>query len=183
MTHEERADNLSVTNWGYGVQLAGVSVDAKERIYRIPNFPRHIEVIGDSLSAGMYASYEAISGWAFLTGAGFGNTEFSLTAYPGICVTDAECWGNPRGQSYQWSKVQDGNWRQQQIYGDKPDNWDFKKQQPADLVIINIGTNDNNTANGLQPSQYVAAYKDLLTQVHKVWPKANIICMVSVSPL
>src|SRR5690606_31017052 len=140
---------LRVTNWAYGVQIAGVHIPKNERLYRIPDFPKRLEVIGDSLSAGMYASYESLSSWAYLTAAGFGNVEYSIPADPGICVTDQECWGNPRGQVHQWAYASDGNVRQNETWGDKPEKWNFRKQQPADIVIINLGTNDNNTANGV----------------------------------
>lgn len=93
---------LRVKNWGYGVQVAGVHVASGKKLYKTKTYPRHIEIIGDSLSSGQYASYEAISSWAYLTAAGFGDTEFAITAYPGICAADKDCWGNPRGQVFQW---------------------------------------------------------------------------------
>ncbi|RPA85662.1 SGNH hydrolase [Ascobolus immersus RN42] len=168
---------LRVTNWAYGVQIAGVHIPRSERLYRIPDFPKRLEVIGDSLSAGMYASYESLSSWAYLTAAGFGNVEYSISAYPGICVTDQECWGNPRGQVHQWAYTSDGNVRQNETWGNKPEKWNFKKQQPADIVIINLGTNDNNTANGVKNEDYVRSYKQLIDNVHSVFPRAQIIAM------
>jgi hypothetical protein len=108
---------MRVTNWGYGVQIDQVHLGAGEKLIKVPNFPRAIEFIGDSLSAGMYDTYETISGFAYGVGAGLGNTEFSITAYPGICVADQNCWGNPRGQSHQWFYTADTSWRTTQVWG------------------------------------------------------------------
>src|SRR5690606_10269342 len=105
------------------------------------------------------------------------NTEFSITAYPGICAADTFCWGNPRGQVFQWRQTQDGNWRQQQLYGLEPEKWDFRKQRDADIVIIHIGTNDANPHNNVTSEAYVKAYTTLIEDIHKQWPKAQIICM------
>lgn len=108
---------LRVTNWAYGVQIGAVHVAAGERLIKLPDFGRRIEFIGDSLSAGMYGTYEAISAFAYGVGAGLGQTEFSITAYPGICVADQDCWGNPRGQSHQWFYTTDTGWRGAELWG------------------------------------------------------------------
>ncbi|KAF2203865.1 acetylxylan esterase [Delitschia confertaspora ATCC 74209] len=168
---------MRVTNWGLGVQLSNVHVSSSSKLIKLPDYGRRIEFIGDSLMAGMYATYEAISGFAFNTGYGLGNTEFSITAYPGICVTDKECWGNPRGQTYQWFQTSDTSGRAAEIYGTKPERWNFKKHPAADLVVINIGTNDNNTHNNVTNEQYLSSYLKLVGDVHEVYPKAQIVIM------
>lgn len=55
----------------------------------------------------MYATYETLSGFGYIIAAGLGNVEYSITAYPGICLHDAPCWDNPRGQTYQWRQTSD----------------------------------------------------------------------------
>lgn len=125
----------------------------------------------------MYATYEAFSGFGYTIGAGFGNVEFSITAYPGICLHDANCWGNPRGQTYQWFQTSDTSWRASQLYGENPEKWDFSKQPQADIVLINLGTNDNNTANNVTSEQYLNSYLDFVGKVHEVYPGAQIILM------
>lgn len=87
---------MRVSNWGYGVQVDKVHVSEGESIEKLAPRPRSIEFIGDSLTSGMYASYESLFSFAYGVGEGFGNTEYSITARPGICVTDQECFGNPR---------------------------------------------------------------------------------------
>ncbi|KAL4867982.1 hypothetical protein BDV12DRAFT_186266 [Aspergillus spectabilis] len=159
------------------VQLAGIAVAPDAAVYQIKPFPKMVEVIGDSLSSGDFATYEGLSSWAYLFAAGLGNVEYHLTAYPGICLYDKNCWGNPRGQIYQWYRTSDTSSRAAEIYGDNPPKWDFKAQQPADLVVINIGTNDNNPANNVSVTDYYNTYVDLINGVHRVWPKAQIVLM------
>jgi len=164
-----------VTNWAYGVQLAGVKVDAKAKLIKIPNYSRTIEIIGDSLSAGQYATYEGISSWSWGFAEGIGQAEFSITAYPGICLYDKRCYGNLRGQQYQWYQTSDTSGRAIEIYGDHPEPWDFKKHPAADITVINIGTNDNNTANNVTSAMFYGAYIDLINGIHKTWPHTQII--------
>jgi len=105
-------------------------------------FYAHADVlfrIGDSLSAGQYATYEGISSYSWGLGEGFGDIEFSITAYPGICLHDARCYGNLRGQAYQWLQTSDTSGRAIEIWGDNPEPWDFAAHQPADIVVINLG--------------------------------------------
>ncbi|KAF4616262.1 hypothetical protein G7Y89_g15144 [Cudoniella acicularis] len=166
---------LRVTNWAYGVQIASVQLSKGEKLVKIPNFSRTIEVIGDSLSSGDFATLEGLSSYAYGLAAGLGNTEYSITAYPGICAFDKECWGNPRGMFHQWWYTSDVSWRATQIYNTTPEIWDFTKQQPADLVFINLGTNDANAHNNVTSAGYVEQYTKLVEGVHTVWPKAQIV--------
>ncbi|KAL2817524.1 SGNH hydrolase-type esterase domain-containing protein [Aspergillus cavernicola] len=159
------------------VQLAGVSVDADAALYEVKPFPKMVEIIGDSLSSGDFATYEGLSSWAYLFAAGLGNVEYHLTAYPGVCLFDKNCWGNPRGLIYQWYRTSDTSPRARDIYGENPPNWYFRGQQPADLVVINIGTNDNNSANNVSSTDYYNDYVKLVGDIHKIWPKAQIVLM------
>ncbi|KAL4999953.1 SGNH hydrolase-type esterase domain-containing protein [Aspergillus recurvatus] len=159
------------------VQLSGISVDSEASIYKVKPFPKMVEVIGDSLSSGDFATYEGLSSWAYLFAAGLGNVEYHLTAYPGICLHDQECWSNPRGQIYQWYRTTDTSPRATKIYGEVPPDWDFNAQQPADLVVINIGTNDNNPQNNVPSEKYFTDYVKLVADIHRIWPHAQIVLM------
>ncbi|KAL9114850.1 MAG: hypothetical protein Q9227_001093 [Pyrenula ochraceoflavens] len=183
---------MRVTNWGYGVQLTGVKTSANGGLVKLPNYSKTIEIIGDSLSSGYTATYEGISSWAWGFTEGLGNVEFSITvglsifladilfdngwqAFPGICLYDQECFGNPRGQTYQWYRTSDTSGRAQQLYGDNPPEWNFAAHPAADMVVINIGTNDNNTANNVSSTNYYNSYIELIDGIHRVWPNAQIV--------
>jgi len=88
---------LRVTNWAYGVQIQCVHVSGgAARLVKIPNYTRTMELIGDSLSAGQYATLEGISSYSWGLMYGLGNVEFSVTAYPGICLHNSQCYGKWR---------------------------------------------------------------------------------------
>jgi hypothetical protein len=48
-----------------------------------------------------------------------------------------------------------------------------------DIVVINLGTNDNNVANNVSATAYVDAYTKLIQGVHGKYPNAQIVVMVS----
>ncbi|KAF4555790.1 Hypothetical protein D9617_2g057540 [Elsinoe fawcettii] len=168
---------LRVTNWAYGVQLDGVSVSADSALVKVPDFARRIEIIGDSLTAGQYQTYEGVSSWAWGVSEGLGQTEYTVSAYPGICLTDKNCWGNPHGQTYQWFHTSDTSYRATQIWGDNPEPWDFAAHPAADIVLINIGTNDNNTANNVTNEEFYNSYIQLIDGIHKEWPNAQVVVL------
>jgi len=162
-----------------GVQINSVHLAKGEKLIKIPNFGRTIEIIGDSLASGMYTTFEGLSSFGYNIGAGLGETEYSVTAYPGICLFDKECWGNLRGQLYQWWHTSDTSWRATQLYGSEPEEWDFDKHEAADIVVICIGTNDANAHNNVTSAGYVAQYTMFIEGIHAVWPDAQIVLVVS----
>jgi lysophospholipase L1-like esterase len=173
-TSTARTFEFRVTNWGYGVQLSAVHLAAGNKLIRIPDFARKIAIIGDSLSVGQYNTYEGLSSWGWSLANGLGNTEFTIQGAAGICLVDTECWGNKRGQIFQWFHTQDTTWRARQLYGVTPEKWDFAARQPADLVMINLGTNDQNNVTA---KQFRDTYDSFVGKIHDIWPKANIILM------
>ncbi|KAI2619578.1 SGNH hydrolase-type esterase domain-containing protein [Hypoxylon sp. NC1633] len=169
---------LRVTNWIYGVQIDKVHVAAEQSLVKVPPHKRTIEFIGDSLTVGMYTTYEGLSSFAYAVGAGFGQTEYYVTAFPGLCVTDQSCWGIPRGQSHQWFYTSDIGWRSDIIWGDEPEPWDFKKQETIpDIVVINLGTNDIDPMDNVTTEAFIDGYKKLISGVHGKYPKAHVIVM------
>lgn len=108
---------LRVTNWAYGIQLAAVHVAEGEKLVKVPDYGRRVEFIGDSLTNGMYTTYECLSGFGVGIGDGLGESEYSVTAFPGICAADQNCWGNPRGQARQWFYSCDTSGRAVEAYG------------------------------------------------------------------
>lgn len=76
-----------VTNWAYGVQLENVLVSGTGALHKLTNFEKKIEVIGDSLSAGQYATYEGISSYSWGLTEGFGNIEFDITVWSPLTMS------------------------------------------------------------------------------------------------
>jgi hypothetical protein len=110
---------LRVTDWAHGVQIAAVHVAECESLAppAPASYGRRVEFIGDSLMAGMYTTYECFSGFGVGIGAGLGETEYGVTAFPGICASDRNCWDNVRGQSRQWFYSCDTSARAVEQYG------------------------------------------------------------------
>ncbi|KAF7623790.1 hypothetical protein AFLA_007513 [Aspergillus flavus NRRL3357] len=141
-------------------------------------FNRTVEIIGDSLASGQYATYEGLASWGFNFAAGLGNAEYTITAYPGICLVDKQCYGgDARGMTYQWSRASDVGDRANAAFGDKPEAWNFTAHRVADLVIINLGTNDARTVNNVPSDDYYQSYVKMVENVHGVWPDAQIVLM------
>jgi len=65
------------------------------------------------------------------------------------------------------------------VWGDKPEKWTFKKDEQPDLVFILLGTNDNNAHNNVTAETYTREYIQLIEGVHKTWPNAQIVMIVS----
>lgn len=96
-------------------------------------------------------------------------------------------------KAHQWFYTSDTSWRASQAWGgtsvwflsilmltstaDNPEPWDFSKQPAADIVIINIGTNDQNSANNVSAPVYADALTKIIQGVHGKWPKAQVVVM------
>ena len=83
-TNSTRIFELRVTNWGLGVQIDSIHLSQNGRLIKLPSYSKTVEVIGDSLSAGQYATLEGIASWSWGFSEGLGNVEFSIDAYPGV---------------------------------------------------------------------------------------------------
>lgn len=81
-------------------------------------------------------------------------------------------------QTYQWSRASDVGDRANAAFGDKPEAWNFTAHRVADLVIINLGTNDARTVNNVPSDDYYQSYVKMVENVHGVWPDAQIVLMV-----
>ncbi|CZT07665.1 related to GDSL-like lipase/acylhydrolase domain protein [Rhynchosporium agropyri] len=168
---------IRVSNYAYGIQIRNVRTAPNSTLFKVPDFKRRLEVIGDSLASGYTATYEGLAGFGYGLAAGLGETEWDITSYSGICLHDRNCWGNPRGQTYQWYQTSDTSPRSREIYGTEPEPWDFAKHPAADLVVICLGTNDNNSLIDVASEDYVKSYIELVDGVHEKYPKANIVLM------
>ncbi|XRM45749.1 hypothetical protein ABZX51_008823 [Aspergillus tubingensis] len=160
------------------VQLAGVSVASDSQLITVPQYSKTVEIIGDSFASGQYGTYEGLSSWAYNYAAGLGDVEYSITAYPGICLTDEQCYADKaRGMTHQWFYASDAGVRANATYGNQPEKWDFSAHRAADLVIIDLGTNDHRAVNDIPGSTFYDSYVELVTSVHETWPNAQIVIM------
>ncbi|KAE8353106.1 SGNH hydrolase-type esterase domain-containing protein [Aspergillus coremiiformis] len=160
------------------VQIGGVSVASDARLVKAAEFDKTVEIIGDSLASGQYATYEGLASWGFNFAAGLGNVEYTITAFPGVCLVDKQCYGGTaRGMTYQWSRTSDAGPRANAAYGDNPESWSFTAHRAADLVIINLGTNDGADKNKIPSDSYYQSYVEMVDEVHRVWPNAQVVLM------
>jgi hypothetical protein len=59
----------------------------------------------------------------------------------------------------------------------EPEKWDFAAQPPADLVLLNIGTNDNNKQFNVSGPQLQESYDAFVGRIHAIWPMAQLVLM------
>lgn len=59
----------------------------------------------------------------------------------------------------------------------------MKAEQPADLVIIQMGGNDHRHPNEIPGRDYYHAYVELVEDIHSNWPNAIILLMVCLDSL
>jgi hypothetical protein len=89
---------------------------------------------------------------------------------------------NYQTQKYQWSRASDVGDRANAIFGDDPEPWNFTAHRAADLVIINLGTNDGGPPNNIPGNEFYKNYVEMVEEVHRGWPNAQIVLMVCPVP-
>lgn len=176
LVNVQKTFEMRVTNWGIGVQIAGVSTGSNSELTVPPKFKRKVEVIGGSIASGQYGSYETLSSWAYLFVAGLGNVEHTLTSYAGACLVDKQCYdGHAHGMTWYWHRASDPGSRSRQIYPEEPEIFDNSAEQPADLVLIQMGGNDFRHPNEIPGRNFYHAYVELIEDIHKTWPNAIVL--------
>ncbi len=136
---------------------------------------RRIEIIGDSISCG-YGD-EGVNPCSFSS-----DTENDYLAYGSILARDfgAElstvAWSG-EGIYYNYNGVRllpMPTLYDFTIPSDRTQPWNFVPQ--ADLVIINLGTNDYSTSTQPTTDQFVTAYQSFLEHIRGKYPAAYILC-------
>ena len=64
------------------------------------------------------------------------------------------------------------------MYDHDPEEYDVTAEQPADLVIIQMGGNDHRNPNNIPGENFFQGYVDLIENIHQHWPDAEIVIMV-----
>ena len=120
-----------------------------------------VEWIGDSITAGYTDSQANVSDYAWVCSEAMG-TEHTQIAYPGICLTSGFTT-NP-GMDVGYFKLLSPN-------NPSPPDWDFTRYT-ARLVVINLGTNDNNHA--VPAATFQSTMTSFLADVRAKFPDAEI---------
>ena len=148
-----------------------------------PERERKIEFIGDSITCG-YGVDAPNEGYDFST-----ETEDGSKTYAALVgkALDADvnivAWSGIGAYSCYTSGDEPSQWKLiSGIYGNTDTmhtnrKWDFSSWQP-DVVVINIGTNDNSWTKGISKrvDTFGSAYYDFICQVREKNPDAYIIC-------
>ena len=122
-----------------------------------------IEYIGDSITAGYTDAQANVSDYAWVCSEALG-TEHTQVAYPGITLVS----GYPgTGMDVQY-------FRQQSLAYPSSPHWDFSRYTPK-IVVINLGTNDNNKR--VPDSVLQRSYTSFLLAIRTKFPHAEIFAM------
>ena len=115
-------------------------------------------MLGDSITAGAHTSERALSDYAWLIGERL-SVEHTQIAQGGISLTDKP---SGVGMATQYFKMKT-------IYFPNSPDWNFSRYQ-ADIVVINLGTNDAGVSNALFQSTYIS----FLQKIRRRYPHAHI---------
>ncbi|MGN0675482.1 MAG: SGNH/GDSL hydrolase family protein, partial [Oscillospiraceae bacterium] len=178
---------LSESAYSY-IGVKNIHVVSEYGIIPTPERSRKIEFIGDSITCGYGIDaadqYEAFSTtnengmktYAALVGKHF-KADYNIVSWSGIGVYSSYTESNNPNRTTLMPK----------LYGktdasNRPnEEWDFSQWQP-DVVVINLGTNDNTWTKGIEErvDKFGAAYYDFIVQVREANPNAYIICSLGV---
>lgn len=172
-THHAR---VTTASYNGVISLKELFVDAGEKCITPELNSKHIEFIGDSITA-------AEGGYSWMLGEELG-LEHNRVCYPGIALTDGTGYYsiNNIAPLFRWGM--ESAYLQSTMPGTGSYNlWDTKKLIP-DFIVVNLGTNDNVSGSGTREiERFGKAYERLLNTLRTAYPNAEIFVleMVSVS--
>lgn len=170
------------------IGVKSINVNSEYGIIPTPARKHKIEFIGDSITCGYGVDaadqHEAFATtnengektYAALVGKHF-KADYNVISWSGIGVYSSYTESSKPNQSFLMPSTY-GKTAPNDLYNDM---WDFSQWQP-DLVVINLGTNDNTWTRGIQDrvDLFGAAYYDFIKQVREANPNAYIICSLGV---
>lgn len=170
------------------IGVKSINVTSEYGIIPTPARKHKIEFIGDSITCGYGVDaadqYEAFATtnengektYAALIGKHF-KADYNVISWSGIGVYSSYTESSKPNQSFLLPPIY-GKTAPNELSNDM---WDFTQWQP-DLVVINLGTNDNTWTKGIQERAdlFGAAYYEFIEQVREANPNAYIICSLGV---
>ena len=166
---------LSEMGYNY-VGVKSINVTSQGMIYPSAEKAYSIEYIGDSVTCGYgidnddfgngSKSYAALAAERF-------DVDYSICACGGIGVYSAYTEGNTPNRDSLIGELYDKQMIDNEI-------WDFSQQY--DLIVINMGSNDNVWVRDIdeRKQKFGEAYYELIAQVREANPDAYIICSYGV---
>lgn len=170
------------------IGVKNINVTSEYGIIPTPARKHKIEFIGDSITCGYGIDaadqYEAFATtnengektYAALIGKHF-KADYNVISWSGIGVYSSYTESSKPNQSFLMPPIYEKTAPNEL----SNDMWDFAQWQP-DLVVINLGTNDNTWTKGIQERAdlFGTAYYEFIEQVRKANPNAYIICSLGV---
>ncbi|MEO3944882.1 GDSL-type esterase/lipase family protein [Gorillibacterium sp. CAU 1737] len=178
------------------VGIQEIRVDAKGEIQPTAAKARKIEIIGDSITCGYgvddesennsfsTATEDVTKGYAYLTAQALG-TDVNIVSYSGYGIISGYTTSDEKlttqlvppyyeKVAYSVGKF-DGTIKPETL------DWDFQAYTP-DLVVINLGTNDDSYTQevGERQAEYAREYVEFLKQVRARNPQAMILCTLGI---
>lgn len=81
-------------------------------------------------------------------------------------------------QPWWWHRASDPGTRAREMYDHDPEEFDVRRDQDADLVVIQMGGNDHRSPNEISGPDFYHDYIRLIDDIHGIWPKAIVVVMV-----
>ena len=166
---------LSEMGYNY-VGVKGINVTSQGMIYPSAEKAHSIEYIGDSVTCGYGIDNDDFGNgsksYAALVAKRF-DVDYSICACGGIGVYSAYTEGNTPNRDSLIGELYDKQAIDNEI-------WDFSQQY--DLIVINMGSNDNVWVRGIdeREQRFGEAYYELIAQVREANPDSCIICSYGV---
>ncbi len=187
-TAEIKVIHLSEANNG-AVGVSDLKVDSDVSVPAVPTAKKDlaIEFIGDSITCAygvegkdQYEGFKTstenfMKSYAYLTAKQL-DADYSAVSYSGHGIVSGY---SQNGDAETGSLVPD-YYDYVGKLGDYKVNWDFDSHK-YDVVVINLGTNDNTYASKdyeTRGVEYAEKYAEFLAHIHEVNPDAYIICTV-----
>ncbi len=174
------------------VGLGELTIDAEGPAQPTPQAEKYIEFVGDSITCGYgvdtfsenepfsTATENASKAYAYLTAALLG-ADYSLVSYSGHGLISGYT-ADPTTPKltelvqpyYEILSYSYHNFRGLNVQ-DIP--WDFESERKADMVVINLGTNDDSYVQNdeTKRKQFEDAYVEFLGQIHRKRPNAKLV--------